>query len=110
MFIWYNAGGVGAEARITEIKRVKINRDCRKNPVYLMWKNSLGGWDFWLFDNKSENTIKTKAGELYDIYNEDIEREVARTKVLQNRQLKNVVVGDVDKMVQLIMIQLEDHH
>ena len=104
-YVYDNAGGVGAEARITEIKRVKINRDCRKNPVYLMWKNSLGGWDFWLFDNKSENTIKTKAGELYDIYNEDIEREVARTKVLQNRQMKNVVVGDVVTQEDLIGLQ-----
>lgn len=104
-YVYDGSAVVGGEVRITEIKRVKINRDCRKNPIYLMWKNSLGGWDFWLFDNKSENNIKTKAGANYDIYNEDIEREVARTKVLENRQMKNIVVGDVVTQDELIGLQ-----
>lgn len=104
-YVYDNAGGIGAEARITEIKRVKINRDCRKNPIYLMWKNSLGGWDFWLFDNRSENVIKTKAGATYDVYNEDIEREVTRAMVLENRQMKNIIVGDVVTQEDLIGLQ-----
>jgi hypothetical protein len=104
-YVYDNAGGIGAEARITEIKRVKINRDCRKNPIYLMWKNSLGGWDFWLFDNKSENVIKTKAGGTYDVYNEDIEREFTRSMVFENRQMKNIIVGDVVTQEDLIGLQ-----
>jgi hypothetical protein len=104
-YVYDNAGGIGAEARITEIKRVKINRDCRKNPIYLMWKNSLGGWDFWLFDNRSENVIKTKAGAIYDVYNEDIEREVSRSMIIENRQMKNIIVGDVVTQEDLIGLQ-----
>lgn len=104
-YVFDGAPVISGERRITEIKRVKINRDCRNNPIYLMWKNSLGGWDFWLFDNKSENNIKTKSGAFYDIYNEDIEREVARTKVLENRQMKNIIVGDVVTQDDLIGLQ-----
>jgi hypothetical protein len=83
-----------ASARLTEKKRVKINNDCRENPVYLMWKNSLGGWDYWLFDNRSETSYKAKTGTNYNVYNQDIERETRRSMVVENRQMKTIVVGD----------------
>lgn len=94
-YVFDGAGAILGEARITEIKRVKINSECRKNPIYLMWRNSLGGWDFWLFDNKSENNIKVKNGAMYDVYNADVEREISRAMVLENRQMKNIIVGDI---------------
>lgn len=104
-YVYDGASSVLGELRITEIKRVKINSDCRKNPIYLMWKNSLGGWDFWLFDNKSENVIKSKGGASYDVYNADIEREISRAMVLENQQMKSIIVGDVVTQEDLIGLQ-----
>ena len=51
---------------------------------------------------KSENNIKVKNGATYDVYNADVEREITRSKVLENRQMKNVVVGDVVSKEDLI--------
>lgn len=104
-YVYDGAGAILGEVRITEVKRVKINSECRKNPIYLMWKNSLGGWDFWLFDNKSENNIKVKNGATYDVYNVDIEREITRSMVLENRQMKNIVVGDIVTKDDIIGLQ-----
>jgi len=35
--------------QVTETKTIQLESECR-NPVYLFWKNSLGGDTFWLFD------------------------------------------------------------
>lgn len=35
---------------LTERKRIRISTPCAKNPVYLCWKNQLGGFDYWLFE------------------------------------------------------------
>lgn len=35
---------------VTELKNIKISRGCKKNPVYISWLNTLGGYDHWLFE------------------------------------------------------------
>jgi hypothetical protein len=80
--------------RITEIKRIDINMDCRKNPVYLMWKNSLGGWDFWLFDKKTEIQVASKQNGSVFVETNDISTQAYREKLLSATQTKRYVVGD----------------
>jgi hypothetical protein len=57
---------------VTEVKRVRIIRNCDINPIFLVWKNSLGGWDQWLFHhNQTQNKATEDLGEfvqpIYDL-------------------------------------------
>jgi hypothetical protein len=44
---------------VTEVKRVKIDHTCYDNPVFLRWKNTLGGWDQWLFKGTQTESLTT---------------------------------------------------
>lgn len=45
---------------ITEVKRIKIDHACYDNPVYLVWRNTLGGWDQWLFQKTQTKNLITE--------------------------------------------------
>jgi hypothetical protein len=49
------------EVEVTEVKRIKIDHSCYNNPVYLVWKNTLGGWDQWLFSKTQTENLKTES-------------------------------------------------
>lgn len=94
--------------RITEKKRVTINNDCRSNPIYLMWKNSLGGWDYWLFDSQSETQIQAKQTGTFSVYNTDIATAVYRDRLLSASQSKRITVGTVVSKAQAdALIEIE---
>lgn len=39
------------QSKITQTQRIEVRKAC-KNPVYIKWKNTLGGWDQWVFEEK----------------------------------------------------------
>ncbi len=45
---------------ITEVKRIKIDQACYDNAAYLVWKNTLGGWDQWLFKKTQTKNLLTE--------------------------------------------------
>lgn len=45
---------------ITETKRIRVERCIPSNPVYLKWKNLLGGWDSWLFGKNQKYSLSTE--------------------------------------------------
>lgn len=45
----------------SEIKRVKIDHDCRKNGVYLNWLGTDGSRNFWLFDRVQTITLDSES-------------------------------------------------
>jgi len=47
--------------RVTEIKGIDYVSCDFKNPVYLTWKNTLGGWDYWLFESNQTENIQTES-------------------------------------------------
>lgn len=94
-------GSIGTVYRVTEKKRVLVDRECRKNPVYLMWKNVLGGWDFWLFDKVNETSYTAKQNGTYGINVDDIERQTYREKVIGNTQTVKYLLGDTIKPEQV---------
>ena len=55
-----------------------------------MWKNSLGGWDFWLFDNVTEHETTSQQGATYENYIEDIENATHRTQFTEARQQNRI--------------------
>ncbi len=46
---------------LTETKVIELRACTFENPVYLCWKNTLGGWDFWLFHTHQRVQLKTKS-------------------------------------------------
>jgi hypothetical protein len=69
-----------------------------------MWKNSLGGWDYWLFDNNAEINYTAKHNTNYNVYVENIETTNLRSKFVSADQVKTITVGDsvsVDSLVGL---------
>ena len=86
---------VEAPVVITEKKIVEIDNLCRKNPVYLMWRNSLGGWDYWLFDVNSEISISSQQGTAYEVVNDDIETAFRRDAITSARQSKTITLFDM---------------
>jgi hypothetical protein len=94
-------GGTAPVFRITEKKRVLINRECRKNPIYLMWKNILGGWDFWLFDKVNETNFTAKQTGTYTVNVDNIDRQTYREKIISANQSKKYLLGDTVKAEQV---------
>lgn len=86
---------VGSPEILTIKQRVELNTDCRLNPIYLMWFNSLGGWSYWLFDCNAESIYTSQQGQLYALQIEDIEYNTQRERITEARQMKTINVGGV---------------
>ena len=86
--------GSSPAIRITEKKKVYVDANCRKNPIYLMWKNGYGGWSYWLFDNNTEETFVAKHNTDYSIYIENIETANLKNKFVNVDQVKTITCGD----------------
>jgi hypothetical protein len=82
-------------AQVSRTIRVNIDRECKKYPVYLMWKNSLGGWDYWLFDKVNEVQYQSDRGEKYGPYVPYIDAATLRSSIIQASAKRKIIVGDV---------------
>jgi hypothetical protein len=58
---------------VTETIKVKIDDECKDNPVYLKWRNTLGGWDQWLFHTSQQLNVRTESLGEYKINFTDLE-------------------------------------
>lgn len=45
---------------LTEVKRVRIGNSCVENPVYLIWRNMLSGYNYFLFSKRQVISVETK--------------------------------------------------
>jgi hypothetical protein len=68
--------------RITEKKRVKIDRACKENPVFVTWINTLGGRESWLFHKYQTEGLQTGNGGTFEPYVEDLENSRGQVKDL----------------------------
>jgi len=76
-------GGVTAGNKLSETKRVCIDRNCSSQDIYLMWLNQFGGWDFWKFTaEKDFNTDITESQRtqknIYDDWPKSYNRQALR--------------------------------
>lgn len=79
-------------SRLTEIKRVKVMEAPCANPVMLAWKNTKGGWDYWLFGrtqtiNKNTDSLGVVKRPYFELENlesqtKDIGKEVSTSMIL----------------------------
>ncbi len=47
--------------RFSEEIEIHFENRCFINPVYFVWKNTLGGWDYWLFETNQTRTLNTES-------------------------------------------------
>jgi hypothetical protein len=65
--------------RITEKKTIKIDRECKENPVFISWINTLGGREHWLFHKVQTKGIVTSNAGNYEPYISDL--SIARGQI-----------------------------
>lgn len=83
--------------RVTEKKRVKIDRDCKSNPVYCTWVNTLGGREQWLFHKVQTEGLQTSREGDFEPHTTDIENSRGQIKdITMFAQPQLVVYGVVD--------------
>ena len=94
-------------ANITETKTVKIDSECKANPIYLTWLNTLGGYDYWLFDKQHSISVNTKSDSKYSYNVDDLENAIGTNDItgkLVANQIKlgaRVKAEDMDGMESL---------
>ena len=94
--------------QVTETLTVRNNLDCHPYPVYLCWRNSLGGWDYWLFDKKHEVAYTASQGTAFDVYVPELQNSGVRSRITQANQLKALTLGDlVDEITLTGLAEIE---
>lgn len=78
---------------LTERKRIAISTPCAKNPVYLCWKNQLGGFDYWLFDlNQIKSGGAKHEGDFIND-SDDIADQIVRVQKINVTAGEKIVCG-----------------
>lgn len=70
----------------------RIGEACN-NPIYLNWKNTLGGWDKWLFDCKQTYNLSVSTIGDFSPYFEDIESQNYTRELLKRDAVESLVLG-----------------
>lgn len=78
---------------LLESKRIKLGDACGKNPVYLAWKNTKGGWSYWLFEKNQTIGYATRSGQIVNREPDDLANQNFRSFVTQNEMMKKIVCG-----------------
>lgn len=56
----------------TEKKTIKIDRECKENPVFISWLNVYGGREHWLFSKVQTKGLITQNGGNFETYIVDL--------------------------------------
>lgn len=51
---------------------IRTKTPCGKNEVMLVWRNLLGGWDYYLFDNRHTTSVTVDNGSNFEPWVEDL--------------------------------------
>jgi hypothetical protein len=57
---------------VTEKKTIKIDRECKENPIFISWLNTYGGREHWLFHKVQTKGIVTQNAGTYENYISDL--------------------------------------
>lgn len=97
----------GLFALVSEVKFIKAKTAC-ENPIALVWKNKLGGWDYWVFSKKHSRSTTVGNGPVFEPYLEDLSTATAKEIVLSKTAASIITLGaggldanDVDGLVGL---------
>jgi hypothetical protein len=57
---------------VTEIKTIKIDRECKDNPIFISWLNTYGGREHWLFHKVQTKGLVTQNNGSFESYISDL--------------------------------------
>ena len=57
---------------VTEIKTIKIDRECKENPIFISWLNTYGGREHWLFSKVQTKGLVTQNNGSFETYISDL--------------------------------------
>ena len=57
---------------VTEKKTIKIDRECKENPVFISWLNTYGGREHWLFFKVQTKGLITQNDGSFEPYISDL--------------------------------------
>lgn len=57
---------------VTEKKTIKIDRECKENPVFISWLNVYGGREHWLFSKVQTKGLITQNAGSFETYIVDL--------------------------------------
>ncbi len=103
-FKTHSIGSLVVEKLVSEVKRLRIG-DCQDSPAYLRWRNSLGGFEYWLFGTRQ---VKNNEVDKFDVFNPlitDIETQQEKEVVITKDYNKSWTLGAYLTMVQVKDIQ-----
>lgn len=78
---------------LTEIITVKVKEGCGDNPVFLCWLNTLGGFDYWLFNKFQEQNLKTSFESSFSSNVSDLETALGVANITGKSSGENIEVG-----------------
>lgn len=78
---------------VTEKKVVKIDRNCKTNPVFLTWINSLGGREFWLFHKVQTKGITVSENGDFEKTIQDLETARGQISVFSKTAVPQMIIG-----------------
>ena len=71
-----------------------------QNPLYLTWKNTLGGWDYWLFQYRQSYGLLTTSTGDFQRYYDDISSQDTVTDWIKKNGVETILLGSDDLSLQ----------
>jgi hypothetical protein len=65
-----------------------------ENPIYLTWKNTLGGWDYWLFQFKQLYSDNVEVTGDFERFFDDLSSQNTVTDWLKKNNVESILIGD----------------
>lgn len=77
---------------VTESIIIKLDNECKDNPIYLRWINTLGGYDYFMFHFTNEIVFHTKSrGQFEKTYTSLAEKTASFSR--GKKAIKTIIVG-----------------
>jgi hypothetical protein len=80
-------------AIITEIKTIKIDCACKDNPVYLQWRGTNGGINYWLFHSVQTEVETSSVKSDFFPYVGELEDAFSNEETLSKGSQPSLIVG-----------------
>jgi hypothetical protein len=78
---------------VTETKTIKVDTDCKQNPVFISWLNTYGGREHWLFHKVQINGLVTINGQEFEKDITDLENATSKTEILSKDAVPQLIVN-----------------
>lgn len=92
-----------AVVQVTQTLRIKVNRECPENPVYLCWRNKKNGVGYWLFSRKQTEILNSESGGEFEHYNANLATAPSRTDFISKENQDSMILGAENLLINDIL-------